>query len=168
MLCQRFQKPRRNREMKHKSYSSGVLFCLVWLVGSAVSGFGQVSAAGVNYEKVALLKWYAANQTGTTFSVGSGPQGVAFDGANIWVANSGSDNVTKLRAADGANLGTFSVGIRPQGVAFDGANIWVANNGSADVTKLRAADGANLGTFSVGSRTQGVVFDGANIWVANG
>src|SRR5271165_3660461 len=136
MLCQRFQKLGRNREMKHKSYSSWVLFCLVWLVGSAVSGFGQVSAAGVNYEKVALLKWYAANQTGTTFSVGSGPQGVAFDGANIWVANAGSNNVTKLRAADGANLGTFSVASSPQGVAFDGANIWVANGADVTVSKL--------------------------------
>src|SRR5271165_4200477 len=134
MLCQRFQKLGRNREMKHKSYSSWVLFCLVWLVGSAVSGFGQVSAAGVNYEKVALLKWYAANQTGTTFSVGTGPKGVAFDGANIWVTNSNSNNVTKLRAADGANLGTFNVGSIPIGVAFDGANIWVANENSNTVT----------------------------------
>jgi len=31
-----------------------------------------------------------------TFSVGSQPIGVAFDGANIWVANQLSNNVTKL------------------------------------------------------------------------
>jgi len=31
-----------------------------------------------------------------TYSVGSYPIGIAFDGANIWVANNGSDNVTKL------------------------------------------------------------------------
>ena len=36
--------------------------------------------------------------------------GVAFDGANIWVANGGSNTVTKLRASDGALQGTFSVG----------------------------------------------------------
>jgi DNA-binding beta-propeller fold protein YncE len=35
--------------------------------------------------------------------------------------------VTKLRASDGANLGTFAVGDAPFGVAFDGVNIWVAN-----------------------------------------
>jgi YVTN family beta-propeller protein len=68
--------------------------------------------------------------------VGSNPWGVAFDGANIWVANSGSNNVTKLLAATGALLGTFPVGSNPKAVAFDGANIWVANWGSKSVSKL--------------------------------
>jgi DNA-binding beta-propeller fold protein YncE len=30
-----------------------------------------------------------------TFTVGSSPEGVAFDGANIWVANQGSSTVSK-------------------------------------------------------------------------
>ena len=71
-----------------------------------------------------------------TFSVASNPFGVAFDGTNIWVANSNSDKVTKLRASDGAVLGTFSVGSGPREVAFDGANIWVVNQGDNNVTKL--------------------------------
>ena len=66
---------------------------------------------------------------------------MAFDGANIWVANSGSsagNTVTKLRVSDGACVGTctFTVGTGPYGVAFDGANIWVTNNTSGNVTKL--------------------------------
>jgi DNA-binding beta-propeller fold protein YncE len=63
---------------------------------------------------------------------------VAFDGANIWVANSSSNTVTKLRASDGACVGTctFAVGASPFGVAFDGANIWVANYGSNTVSKF--------------------------------
>jgi YVTN family beta-propeller protein len=75
--------------------------------------------------------------------------------------------VTKLRASDGALLGTSGVGSSPVGIAFDGANIWVTNSGSASVTKLRASNGSVLGTFSVGSSPTGVAFDGANIWVAN-
>ena len=47
--------------------------------------------------------------------MGSEPYGIAFDGANIWVANYGSNNVTKLRASDGAVLGTFAVGTNPLG-----------------------------------------------------
>jgi len=50
---------------------------------------------------------------------------VAFDGVNIWVTNSSSNTVSKLRGSDGVTLGTFSVGSNPLGVAFDGANIWV-------------------------------------------
>ena len=76
--------------------------------------------------QVALLKW-GPNLT-TTFPCGSLARGVAFDGANIWVANVDGRSVTKLRASDGALLGTFTLGGRPYGVAFDGANIWVAIN----------------------------------------
>jgi DNA-binding beta-propeller fold protein YncE len=46
------------------------------------------------------------------------------------VPNQQSNDVTKLRASDGATLGTFNVGYLPQGTAFDGANIWVMNFGS--------------------------------------
>ena len=85
--------------------------------------------------KIALLKWYDVSSS-ASFQVGAGPWGVAFDGGSIWVANSNSDNVTKLRASDGALLGTYDVGDGPFGVAFDGASIWVANAGSNNVTKL--------------------------------
>jgi hypothetical protein len=89
---------------------------------------------------------------------------VAFDGANIWVT-SGAGSVTKLRASDGALLGTFALGFIPNGVAFDGANIWVSGQGS--VSKLRASDGTLLGTFAVAGNPAEMVFDGANIWVGN-
>ena len=101
------------------------------------------------------------------FATGTNPRGVAFDGSNIWIANSGSSNVTKLRASDGVNLGTFLAGSVPIKIAFDGASIWVANLGGNTVTKLRASDGVNLGTFAVGSAPGPIAFDGANIWVVN-
>ena len=44
---------------------------------------------------------------------GRSPVGVAFDGANIWVANNGSNTVTKLRASDGTVLGHFRRGNSP-------------------------------------------------------
>ena len=94
------------------------------------------AGVGLNPIQVALLRWYEANQTGNQFSVGASPIGIAFDGASIWVANYGSNNVTKLRASDGADLGTFAVGSYPYGIAFDGASIWVGNYGSAFVSKL--------------------------------
>jgi hypothetical protein len=39
--------------------------------------------------------------------VGSYPYGVAFDRAIIWVANFNGNDVTKLRASDGARLATY-------------------------------------------------------------
>jgi hypothetical protein len=110
-----------------------------------------------------------------TISVGSNPYGITFDGANIWVSNSGviaaganRNSVTKLRAIDGVTLGTYAVGSAPCGVVFDGSNIWVANNGSGTVSKLRASDGAVLGTFSItGTNPFAMAFDGSNIWVTS-
>lgn len=85
---------------------------------------------------------------------------MCFDGANIWVANYGSNSVTKLEANDGKVLGTFTVGTEPANVAFDGANIWVTNwvtnFGSNNVTKLRASDGTR-GRVRVGR--------GARFWL---
>jgi DNA-binding beta-propeller fold protein YncE len=70
------------------------------------------------------------------YPVGNSPTAVAFDGTNIWVVNFGSHNLTKLRAADGFNLGTISVGQFPRGIAYDGSSIWVVNTGSNSVTRL--------------------------------
>ena len=92
---------------------------------------GPPSPAGLGFNplQVAILRWYDANQTGFDFPIGPRPYGVAFDVANIWVTSLDSFTVTKLRASDGACVGTctFSVGPGPFEVAFDGANIWVAN-----------------------------------------
>ena len=78
-----------------------------------IAGVAGPAGLAINPLQVALLKW--APYSGVTFPVESGPFGIAFDGANIWVANSGSNSVTELRASDGANLGTFSVGGGPLG-----------------------------------------------------
>jgi hypothetical protein len=130
------------------------------------SGLTNVTAhTTTNYSLLALLRWDLLGSR--TFSTGTGPRGVAFDGANLWISNFGSNSVTKLRASDGFNLGTFAVGTQPVGVAFDGANIWVANFSSNNVTKLRAVDGALQGAFPAGTGPLGLAFDGANIWVAN-
>jgi hypothetical protein len=116
-----------------------------------------------NSSLLGMLRWDLLSRK--DFAVGSIPVGVAFDGANIWVTNNNGNTVTKLRASDGANLGTFPAGPNPGGVAFDGLNIWVTNSLASSVTKLRASDGLNLGTFP--TRTpESVAFDGANVWAA--
>lgn len=122
--------------------------------------------------RVATLQWYEANQTRINFDLGQAAHGIAFDGTNIWVTHGGSGgpgglgSLTKLRASDGAILGTFSVA-NARGIAFDGANMWVTNYNPGTVTKLRASDGAILGTFSVGNEPDSLAFDGTNIWVTN-
>lgn len=57
---------------------------------------GGVVSSNLNPLQIAQLHWYHANRT-TSFAAGSSPFGVAFDGANMWVANFGTNQVTKLR-----------------------------------------------------------------------
>jgi YVTN family beta-propeller protein len=130
--------------------------------GSGCSGAQGPGGPGLRETRAALLQWY-----NKTYTVGSGPVGVAFDGSNIWVANQGSNTVTKLVASTGTVVGTYSVGSNPFGVAFDGTNIWVTNEGSNTVTALLASTGATVGTYTVGKFPRGVAFDGTNIWVTN-
>jgi len=119
-----------------------------------------------NPAQVALLRWYPINQT-TNFTVGNATDGMAFDGAAMWVVSNGDNTVIKMRASDGTILGTFPVGSKPAFVAFDGANVWVTNSQSQSVTEIRASDGTVLGTFPAGNGCNGIAFDGTNIWVAN-
>ena len=107
-----------------------------------------------------------------SFAIGKEPRGIAFDGANLWVANRDDNNVTELRASDGVVVRTVAVRGAPDGVIFDGANIWVVNQGynlkvDGSVTKLNSANGATLGIFPVGHHPSPAAFDGINLWVAN-
>src|SRR5579872_6442307 len=88
---------------------------------------GLDEGARLNPMKIAELKWYIAPSS-THFPVGNQPYGLCFDGANIWAANNADNTVSKVRASDGALLGTYSVPGAPFGVAFDGANIWVTSS----------------------------------------
>ncbi|HEY6244382.1 MAG TPA: YncE family protein [Pyrinomonadaceae bacterium] len=124
-----------------------------------------VSSASVN--QVKKLRASDGACVGTcVFSAGINPQALTFDGTNIWVVN-GNGSITKVRASDGANLGSFPTGTNPVAATFDGAYVWVANSGSGTVTKLRASDGTVINTYPVGPTPSGITFDGSNIWVAN-
>ncbi len=80
---------------------------------AALAGGGFVGPRKSPME-IALLKWYDVNKV-ATFAVGNQPIAIAFDGANIWVANNGSNNVTKLNAATGAVVGTYAADNQPIG-----------------------------------------------------
>jgi len=81
--------------------------------------------------------------------VGSAPLGLTFDGANIWVTNQFDSAVTKLRATDGANLGTFPVGPSPYDVEFNNGSIFVTNSDSNTVSQLDPSDGHLIATWDV-------------------
>jgi ABC-type transport system substrate-binding protein/cyclophilin family peptidyl-prolyl cis-trans isomerase/serine/threonine protein kinase len=102
-----------------------------------------------------------------SFIVDKSPFGICFDGTNIWVATYFNSKIFKLRASDGAILGTYRVSHIDGDICFDGTNIWVASASANNVIKLSANDGTVLGTYSVGNQPSDICFDGTNIWVTN-
>jgi YVTN family beta-propeller protein len=96
---------------------------------------GQAGPSGALAANLAQLRWDRLR--GATIPVGADPRGVAFDGTNIWVTNTGSGTVSKINPTTNTVTATVTVGTNPEGVAFDGTNIWVANYGSNTVSKIR-------------------------------
>jgi len=111
------------------------------------------------------------------YATGTFPLSMVYDGQNMWIGNGTGVNVgppvpgigslTKIRAADGTNLGTFTVGHHVRGLAYDGTSIWACNGNDNTVSCVRASDVALLATYPTGKAPSAVAFDGANIWVAN-
>lgn len=136
--------------------------------GHALIAEGPSLMGGRNPQQIALLRWYEANTTAISLTVGSFPDQLAFDGAHIWVTNWGAGTVTKIRASDGAIIGAYAAGSHPNPIAFDGYHIWVGREDAPLVTKIQASDGATVASFNAGTTGHwGMAFDGANIWVSN-
>ncbi len=85
----------------------------------------------------------------------------------MWVTDTDSASIFKVRASDGEIKGRFSCGKAPYDICFDGENIWVADLGWRYVHKLRLSDGEILETFLVDNAPYGIYCDGENIWVSS-
>ena len=101
-----------------------------------------------------------------TFTAGPNPYGIAFDGTNMWVANTdlsvdgGAGDVTVL-STEGMPPRTipFPQGSNPYAIAFDGTNMWVASIDGNVVALSSNGDMTGL-TFHVGTTPKGIAFDG--------
>jgi hypothetical protein len=99
------------------------------------------------------------------------PQGILFDGANIWITerrNIGAGSLVKLDS-NGGILQTVPVGNSPFQPIYDGTNIWVPNSGSNSITVVRASTGGVLATLTGNGLNVpfAAAFDGERILVTN-
>jgi hypothetical protein len=99
--------------------SSGNLRTTGTFIGDG-SGLTNVTPqTTANLANVSLLRWDML--AAKTFTAGTTPTAIAFDGANMWIVNGvASGTITKVRVSDGTTLGTFAVGTNPNSIAFDG------------------------------------------------
>jgi hypothetical protein len=104
-------------------------------------------------------------------TVGTGPDLVESDGADLWVTNNGSDTVSRVRASDGKLLETWTGAISADGVLAAKGLIFVTGN--TDPGKIFQIDPTQpmgaVATLAIspGPFPEGISFDGARIWTAN-
>jgi YVTN family beta-propeller protein len=108
-----------------------------------------------------------------TVSVGFDPFGVAYDNrsGDVFVANSGSSNVSVLYGNASTPIATVAVGAGPTGIAYDpdDNDVYVADNGSLQVSVISAVNLTVVATIPVGFQPYGVAVDPATgrVFVAN-
>jgi DNA-binding beta-propeller fold protein YncE len=151
------------------SGSSSTTGAVVRLNVAAVNGFGSTSMTCS-----ALNTSQHPNNCVPITNIGSGTFGLTFDGTNVWVANSGSNSLSKIPPnSNNATTVTPSNCSQPIGVAFssslDGSStyVWVTCYGSNTVQVLQQTGGANQYVLSGSgiSAPTSIAYDGSNMWV---
>jgi DNA-binding beta-propeller fold protein YncE len=102
--------------------------------------------------------------------LGTGPLGMAFDGARIWTANTGDVSIVTPGSSLPWAVQTFQIpDVQPLGIVYDGENIWLTADFAAIAGVLLKLDavGAVLQSVGVGRGCRTPLFDGSNIWVLN-
>lgn len=96
------------------------------------------------------------------------PIAIAFDGANMWTANNGSNSVSRITPVGVVTHFTLPAGAQPMDIAFDGTNMWTANFGTHNVTRIGPTGvTTSFGGLPANSQPMSIAFDGVNLWTAN-
>jgi sugar lactone lactonase YvrE len=104
-------------------------------------------------------------------TVGTRPQVVESDGADLWVTDFNSNDLKRVRASDGKVLETWTGSLGALGVLVARGRIYITGNtspGNLYVIDPGVAAGAVTTLSSaLGNSTNGLATDGSFIWTAN-
>ena len=133
----------------------------------------QDSALRRGSRRAALEQWatLAVPRATAKTTVGSVPQFVKSDGADLWVADLSSSDVKRVRASDGRLLETWTGATFAYGVLVTQGRVYVTGDTSPgspyviDPT-LAPGDVATLSS-SLGNNSVGLATDGIYIWTTN-
>jgi hypothetical protein len=104
-------------------------------------------------------------------TVGSAPSFVQSDGADLWVVNSGSASVSRVRASDGKLLETWTGASGASGVLCAMGKVFITGHGAPgslyQIDPTQPAGAVTTLTSSLGDNPEGIAFDGQRIWTAN-
>jgi hypothetical protein len=104
-------------------------------------------------------------------NVGSNPQLVQSDGADIWVANFSSSQVSRVRSSDGNRLETWTGATAATGVLCAMGKVFVTGHFSPgrlyQIDPTQPAGAVTTVSSALGELPAGIAYDGQRIWTAN-
>lgn len=102
-------------------------------------------------------------------TVGQFPSGLQSDGANVWVANNGSDTVSRVRASDGKLLETWTGAVSATAVLVAQGRIYVAGGLSGKLYRIDPKQPAGAVTVIASNLGAPIslTWDGVFIWTVS-
>ena len=110
--------------------------------------------------------WTPQSAAGLT-TIGNGQaNGLAFDGADLWVA---SNSIYRVRASDGKVLETWGGSLFPQAVVIARGRVFITGEGGNlfQIDPRLPAGNVTTVASNLGFLTYGLAFDGSRLWTAN-
>jgi len=108
-----------------------------------------------NFGSVNVSKIDPTPNTSVPIAVGAAPDGICFDGENIWVVcrSAPAQSVYKIVAETGVATEVIGGLTTPEGCAFDGVRLWVANHGANELRVYDIETDALIRTIATGAGT---------------
>jgi hypothetical protein len=124
-------------------------------------------------QRAALQQFWTTqggNNLGLT-DVGIGPRLPGSDGADVWVANTGGNSVSRVRASDGKLLETWTGATGAWAVLSAMGKVFVSGNTEPgklyQIDPTQPAGAVTILTNGLGAGPEGIAYDGQRIWTAN-
>ena len=108
------------------------------------------------------------------YPTGTGPEGIYSDGTRVWIANTGSNDLTKYLidssiSDKSGNRTDIAIGKHTYDITYDTTGgLWVSNFESNTVYRIDLATDAVSGPVVVGTSPYGLTSDSGYVWCAFG
>ena len=144
-----------------------------WKAAAPVHGFTFLTDVAVSAGSI----WTVDSDSGELYRITGGkvtpiapvgtlPNTVCADSANVWVADS-ADNMVVRYDIVAARSSTIALIGSPTAISCDGKSVWVLTNTTDALVQLNATTGGVLHTIGTGASPVSVDSDGTTTWVSN-
>jgi hypothetical protein len=124
-------------------------------------------------QRAVTKKWWTPQDADslTLTDIDNTPEGVEFDGTDLWVTNHSSDTVMRIRPSDGKLLDTWTGANLAYGIVAAMGRIFVTGDTNPGrlymIDPTQPAGAVTTLTSNLGNTPKGIAFDGSRLWTAN-